>query len=224
MLHIKPLITLLLCLMLKSQPSRVSVLRASRAICPCDKDTNDDPDRNDTGSCCHSCKWLLQVLVPLCITPLYPGGLIFLIRSQPRLQDVKMILLAVQHWRRMLTTCNIMWALQKLYCKSLFRILPINNCGNQPNGNIYLDFILLGEKQSPCCSIWFSEIIDMHTLHNVNVNGIKIHSVQHNLSVKESGNAMKCKWQKLIRNDKHESSGTRNWPSACVQTSACAWN
>ncbi len=73
------------CLMFKLQPSGVLVLWASRAICPCDRDTNDDPDRNDTGSCCHSCKRLLQVLVPLTITLLYPGGLIFLIRSQLRL-------------------------------------------------------------------------------------------------------------------------------------------
>ncbi|KAF6729798.1 hypothetical protein FQA47_009597 [Oryzias melastigma] len=31
-------------------------MSASRTICPCERDTNDDRDRNDY----HSCKWLLR--------------------------------------------------------------------------------------------------------------------------------------------------------------------
>lgn len=46
-----PLSPPLQCLMLKLQLGRVLMSGASRAICPCDRDTNDDPDRNDTGSC-----------------------------------------------------------------------------------------------------------------------------------------------------------------------------
>lgn len=113
------------CLMLKSQRSGLLVFRASGAICPCDRDTNDDLDRNDTASCCHSCKWLLRVLVPLSITPLYPGGLIFLIRSQPRLQDVKMILLAVQNRRHVLTTYSIMSPLQNYIGSRNFRFCQL---------------------------------------------------------------------------------------------------
>lgn len=112
-------------LLLKLQPSRVLVFRASRAICPCDRDTNDDPDRNDTGSCCHSCKRLLQVLVPLCVSPLYPAGLISLIRSQLRLEDVRMIHFTVEQWRHVLTTHRIMSALQIYTVSCSFRFCQL---------------------------------------------------------------------------------------------------
>lgn len=37
--------------LLKLQLGRVLMSRSSRAVCPCDIDTNNDPDRDNTGSC-----------------------------------------------------------------------------------------------------------------------------------------------------------------------------
>lgn len=60
----------------------VLVMNASGVVRPCDKDTNADPDRDETSSCCHSCNWLLPGPIAnvhsssLCI-----GSIFFLIKS-----------------------------------------------------------------------------------------------------------------------------------------------
>lgn len=72
----------------------------------------------------------------------------------------------------------------KLYCKLLFQILSINNYGKQPNGNIYLGFILLkwvsveeNVLLSDAGQHLVHQIIDMHAYSaQCQLIGIKIFS------------------------------------------------